>query len=131
MYSSAYVWAKIQGYLEDKLTAPVVRTWFDDVEVMEYSDDQLVIYSPDSFRKEMITKRAVCLMKDAVKKIFELDISVTVLGEEDLENYKKNKRKLDFLDFNPQFTFDKFVVGSSNRFAHAAALSVASTLEDT
>ena len=34
MYSSAYVWAKVLGHMENRLTAPVVSTWFDDAEVV-------------------------------------------------------------------------------------------------
>ena len=125
MYSSAYVWAKILGNLESRLTAPIVSSWFDDVEVLEYSDERLVIYSPDAFRKDIIEKRARTYILDAMKELFDLDISLTVLGEEDVDSFRAKKRKMDFLDFNPQFTFEKFIVGSSNRFAHAAALAVA------
>lgn len=125
MYSSAYVWGKILGYLESRLTAPVVSTWFDDTEVMEFTDSRLVIFSPSPFRKETIALRLAHYVKDAMKELFDKDIELVVLGEEDLESYRRESHKMDFLDFNPQFTFEKFVVGSSNRFAHAAALSVA------
>ena len=129
MYSSAYVWAKILGNLEARLSPPVVSAWFDDAEVMEYSDDRLVLYSPSDFRKEIIQKRGASYVKEAMKEIFDLDIELVVLGEEDIDSFRSKKRKLDFLDFNPQFTFEKFVVGSSNRFAHAAALACANSPE--
>jgi len=125
MYSSVYVWAKILGYLEQRLTEPVVSAWFDDAEVMEFTNDKLVIYSPSDFRKETIQSRCTGHVKNAMKELFDLDVELVVLGEEEMESYRKTKKKLDFLDFNPQFTFEKFVVGSSNRFAHAAALAMA------
>ena len=129
MYSSAYVWAKILGYLEARLTEPVVSAWFDDAEVIEFSDDRLVLYSPSDFRKETIERRGAVYVKDAMKELFDLNIELVVLGEDTIESFRSKKRKLDFLDFNPQFTFEKFVVGSSNRFAHAASLSVANNPE--
>ena len=46
-----------------------------------------------------------------------------VFGDEELEAYR-NKGNRSSMDFNPQFTFENFVVGGSNRFAHAAAVAV-------
>jgi chromosomal replication initiator protein len=125
MYSTAYVWAKILHYLEQRLTEVFVASWFDDAEVLEFSNDRLVLYSPSEYRQEIIRSRGEKYIKDAMKELFNLDITLTVLGDDDLDEYNKTKRKMDFLDFNPQFTFDTFVVGSSNQFAHAAALAVA------
>ena len=53
MYSSAYVWAKILGYLEERLTSVTVSGWFDDAEVVELNEEQLVIYSPSDFRRDL------------------------------------------------------------------------------
>lgn len=125
MYSSAYIWAKILGYLENKLTPPVVSAWFDDTEVVECTDMRLVIYSPSDFRKSMIETHAASYIKDAMKVIFDSEITLTVLGEQEMKSYLSVQKKKNFIDFNPQFTFEKFVVGSSNRFAHAAAMAVA------
>ena len=50
MYSSAYVWAKVLAYMEDRLTATVISTWFDDAEVVELTDQKLVLFSPSEFR---------------------------------------------------------------------------------
>lgn len=50
MYSSAYVWAKVLGNMESRLTPAVISTWFDDAEILELTDTKLVLYSPSSFR---------------------------------------------------------------------------------
>ena len=39
MFSSAYVWAKIYGYMEEQMGSVVISTWFDDAEVVELTDD--------------------------------------------------------------------------------------------
>ena len=46
MYSTAYVWAKVLGHMEARLTPQVVSTWFDDTEILELTDQKLVLYSP-------------------------------------------------------------------------------------
>ena len=125
MYSSAYVWAKILGYLEQRLTEPVVSAWLDDAEVLEFTNSQLVIYSPTEFRKEMIVSRCYDHIKNAMKELFDLEVHLVVLGEDQVESFRSTKRQMNFLDFNPQFTFEKFVVGASNHFAQAAALAMA------
>jgi len=131
MYSSAYVWAKILGHMETRLTAPVISTWFDDVEVVELSEGRLVLYSPSEFRKDIILRRCTDYIKDAMRELFNSEIELVVLGEEEMKAYQNQQKKPTFMEFNPQFTFDNFVVGSSNRFAHAAALSVANNPAET
>ena len=101
MYSAAYVWGKILGKLEERITAPLVNLWFNDVEVLEYSDDRLVLFVPDEFRKDTIEKRTLGYIREIVKEQFDLDITVTVIGEDQLEGFQAKKRKMDFLDFNP------------------------------
>ena len=45
MYSSAYVWAKVLSNMEERLGAVTVSAWFDDAEVVELTDDQLVAFA--------------------------------------------------------------------------------------
>ncbi len=125
MYSSAYVWAKVLGHMETRLSEQVISTWFDEVDVVELTDERLVLYTPSNFRKDMILKRCGDYIKDAMMELFEKQIELIVLDETEIDAFKNQDGKPDFIEFNPQFTFDSFVVGSSNRFAHAAALSVA------
>ena len=131
MYSSAYVWAKVLGHMESRLTPQVVSTWFDDTEILELTDEKLVLYSPSSFRKDIILRRCVGYIKEAMQEIFQLNVDVVVLDDTEIEAYRGKSQKPEFIEFNPQFTFDNFVVGSSNRFAHAAAVSVANNPAET
>ncbi len=125
MYSSAYVWAKVLGHMESRLTESVISTWFDEVEVVELTESRLVLFSPSAFRKDMILRRCADYIKDAMRELFEQDVELVVLCEDEMQAYQNRNKKPSFIEFNPQFTFKNFVVGSSNRFAHAAALSVA------
>ncbi len=124
MFSSAYVWAKILIYLEERLTPITVRTWFDDAEVVELTEDQLIIYSPSDFRREIIRRRCTDYVQDALKEIFDSDAKFIVFGDDELNALKSKGKANTTMDFNPQFSFDNFVVGPSNRFAHGAAIAV-------
>ena len=124
MYSSAYVWAKVLSYLEEQLTSITVSTWFDDAEVVELSEQQLILYSPTEFRREIIRRRCTEHIQDALKEIFNSEAKLVVFGDEEMNAYKSKGTGNSSMDFNPQFTFDNFVVGPSNRFAHGAAIAV-------
>ena len=125
MYASSYVWAKVLTHMENLLTPAVISTWFDDAEVVEVTEQQLVICSSSEFRKDIIERRCIPYIQDAMKEIFQMDVQVKVLLKEELDAYRSRNKKPVFLEYNPQFTFDRFIVGPSNRFAHAAAIAVA------
>ena len=124
MYASAYVWAKVLGYLEERLSSITVSAWFDDAEVVELTEEHLIIYSPSDFRREIISRRCTEHIQDALKEIFNSDAKLIVFGDEEMEAHKNKSTKATSMDFNPQYTFDNFVVGPSNRFAHSASLAV-------
>ena len=124
MYSSAYVWAKILSYLEERLTTTLVSSSFDDAEVVELNDSHLILYSPSDFRRDLITRRYSNMIHDALKEVFNSDAKLIVFGDEELNAFKSKGKSTTSMDFNPQFTFDNFVVGPSNRFAHSACIAV-------
>ena len=124
MYSSAYVWAKVLIHLEERLSAVTVSAWFDDAEVVELNEEHLILYSPSDFRREIIRRRCTEYIQDALKEIFNSDAKLIVFGDEELAAFKSRGKANTSMDFNPQFTFDNFVVGPSNRFAHSACIAV-------
>ncbi len=127
MISSAYVWAKILSYMEERLTAVTVSAWLDDAEVVELNEEHLILYSPNEFRRDLIVRRCTDYIHDALKDIFHSDAKLIVFGDEELNAFKQKGKPSSSMDFNPQFTFDNFVVGPSNRFAHSAAIAVSKT----
>ena len=124
MFASAYVWAKIINYLEEQLNAVTVSAWFDDAEVVELNEEHLIIYSSSDFRRELIRRRCTNYIQDALKEIFNSEAKLIVFGDEELAAYHSKGKQSTSMDFNPQFSFDNFVVGPSNRFAHGAAIAV-------
>ena len=127
MFSSAYVWAKVLSYLEERLTSTMVSAWFDDAEVVELSEEYLILYTPDEFRRDMIVRRCTEYAQDALKELFGSDAKLKVFGEEEYKKYKTQGKQSTTMDFNPQFTFDNFIVGPSNRMAHSASIAVSQT----
>ena len=127
MYSSAYVWAKILSYLEERMTSTMISASFDDAEVVELNEEHLILYSPSDFRREVISRRYSTMIQDALKDVFNSDAKLIVFGDEELNAFKSKGKNTTSMDFNPQFSFDNFVVGPSNRFAHSACIAVTNT----
>ncbi len=88
MYSSAYVWAKVLAHMENRLGAPVVSAWFDNADVIALNEEQLILHTASPFCKEIIQRRCTEYIKDAMKEIFNSDVELVVLGDEELEDRK-------------------------------------------
>ncbi len=125
MYSNAYVWSRVLSYLEQHSPSMAVASFFDDAEIVELNGEKLVIYSPSPFRKDVILSRYSELIKDAMRDQFQTEVELVVLDEDEYPQYSGNQRRRNFAEFNSQFTFDTFVVGSSNQHAFSAAEAVA------
>ena len=124
--SSAYIWGKVLGHMEKELTPTIVATWFDDAEIVEITQDKIVIFSPSELRRDYIQGRCAPYIQNALSELFQMEqVQVIAIGEEQRDAIANQASTNKFLQYNPQFTFDRFVVGSSNRFAHAAAVAVA------
>ncbi len=124
MYASAYVWAKIINQLEERLTSLTVMSWFDDTEVVELNDEQLIIYSPDEFRRDIIQNRCRDMIQEVLKEQFHSNAQLLVFGDDEMNAYRAKGNQKSSMDFNPQFSFDTFVVGPSNEFTYSTALAV-------
>lgn len=126
MASATYLWAKVLSYIEQHHTEALVNTWFDDVDVVELKDNSLVLYTPNPFRKPILETQCIPYIKEAMLAVGQQNIQVIILDDEGLKNYHSQSSRNEDLDaIKREFTFENFVVGPSNRFAHAAASAVA------
>ena len=123
--STADVWSKVLSLMEADMTATTIHTWFDDVTAVSLDEETFVLHSPSDFKRDMIRSRYVPIVQKALRELFSSDFKVIVLGTEELEKYRRPSTDGSFLPGTEDKTFEKFVVGSSNKFAHAAALAVA------
>lgn len=80
-YSYSYMWAKVLSYLEDRISAVTISDWLDDVDVLKISNGQIILYSPSEFRREIINRRLVELIQDAMFEIFNQKIDVILTGD--------------------------------------------------
>ena len=119
------VWNSILDILSKDLTATSINTWFSDCKPVEISDTRLVLYTPTDFKRNIITQRYAAPITTALTDLFSCPFDLLVLAEDELDDYENTSEKDDSLPEVAGYTFDKFIVGNSNKFAHAAAIAVA------
>lgn len=120
------VWSLVLKILGENLTSVAISTWFNDCKAVELTDNRLVLSVPTSFKKGIIEDRFTDPIKDALRQLFVSEYEVIILDENELESYKNaSENKFDSRMDSDEYTFERFVVGNSNKFAHAAAKAVA------
>ncbi len=131
------LWADVVDRLKDELSTPSFETWVRSVVPKSLDDNVLTLEVPTEFTRELIAARYTDLMRDLVQKTFRqpLDIHISVAEPKPTPatskhgrartNEEEGKPSVYASRLNPKYTFEAFVVGSSNRFAHAASLAVA------
>lgn len=120
------IWTKVLDLMKSDMTTTTLNTWFDDASALSLEGDSFVLCSPTSFKRDIIASRYVPAIQKALKELFSADFAVTVLTEEERKSCEKpQEKRANFLPGTEEYTFERFVVGSSNKFAHAAARAVA------
>ena len=127
MRSAADVWEKVKSLMEGGMTAVSIETWFGDVEAVALEDTRLVLCVPTDFKRNIIRTRFLSTVEQALKELFSFDVDVALLLPEERDAYARQSAAPAAAggDVN-KYTFERFVVGSSNKFAHAASWAVAS-----
>ena len=124
MNSIQDIWEEILRSLSSRLTPTAINTWFADSVPVSLEDYRLVIRTPSEFKKKIISDRFSASIKAVLSDLFSCDFELLILvGDEEYEPDEKDDPD-DFPEM-AGYTFDNFIVGNSNKFAHAAAIAVA------
>jgi chromosomal replication initiator protein len=124
------LWSEVSSRLRGALNETTYRTWFDHVEGIQLSDDEFVLAVPNDFTRDWIEGHFLGLIRaavgDATGQERSVQLEIAELQDEPVVTPADvHVREAISMGLNPKYTFDSFVIGSSNRFAHAAALAVA------
>ena len=139
-------WNQVLERLQLQLSRPTFETWIKTATVEQLSEERLVICTPNPFARNWIQKYYIKAIADVVHDILghTVDIHITVRQDEnggggtpdvmwpaatDVSAANNEPilsgKQLKQTDLNPKYIFSRFVVGSTNRMAHAASLAVA------
>lgn len=135
------LWNKILETIKEELSPQAYNSWFSQTKVVKFGENELIISAPGDFCKDWLEKHYTGFIKNILKRTLNSDDNLKIEfraadqkfsapARSTLNHKKKTKKaepflKDDKLVLTPKYTFDSFVVGNGNRFAHAACLAVA------
>ena len=131
------LWEKTLDIIKSELSEVSFNTWIKSCEPISISSDTLKISVPNSFTQDILDKRYKDLVANSIKAVcsklytIEFVIASEAYIKEDIKKADKTPSKSIVVNdemsstLNPKYTFNSFVIGNSNRFAHAASLAVA------
>ncbi len=128
------LWEKTLNVLKNEMSEVSFNTWMKSCSPISISEDTIKISVPNAFTRDILNNRYKDLVANSIQgicsKLYKLEFLISSeVALEETQNQQKVKR-LSLNDeisntLNPKYTFDSFVIGNSNRFAHAASLAVA------
>lgn len=131
------LWNEVLEIVKEDTNQVSFNTWFKPLKIVAYKNNTIYLETADEFLKNTLKKRHYNFLKNAFNYVLKKDTELifTVPGENiDKEDVKKNVAGNSGEDsdainngrkLNPKYRFDNFIIGNSNRFAHAASLAVA------
>lgn len=131
-------WQKILSIIRTKLNKPSFDTWFKATKAIKFTDTQLLITGPNFFIVNWLEENFTNFVSSIVLREMGNQVNVKFITEEEATqteieamNLQISPTRVAIYDeptsnmLNPKYKFDTFVIGSNNRFAHAASLAVA------
>ncbi|MER3446183.1 MAG: chromosomal replication initiator protein DnaA [Candidatus Dadabacteria bacterium] len=128
------VWEEVIERIKKK-SNPQVFFWFDSLKPVSQKNESITLKAKSPFERDWITNHYMDVISKAVEEIggrkFEIKIisdapSPVSVEEIEEESKPREKKEILFSGFlNPNYTFERFIVGPSNQFAHAASIAVA------
>ena len=133
------LWARALENMKQKVANESFETWLKNTKADRLEDDLLIISAPNEFARNWLENRYTTLISDAILEVTGAQLNtafITPEGETDKSEtlHKINQKTIPInnenkhrstMMLNNKYTFDTFVIGSGNRFAHAASLAVA------
>ena len=128
------IWSKVQEEMEPLMTKPSYETWLKPTKPWKIEEGSLYIEVPNEFARDLLESRYAPSIMTSLRKYIPEDLHLKFVilkstpndAEEASTTLPSNfTGEENLLNLNPKYTFESFVVGDSNRFAHAASLAVA------
>ncbi len=121
-------WKVICEYCKTKITDVAYNTWIKKIKPLNLNFEKNTAYLlvPNDFHRQTLKRCYVPLLNEAFEAVFDNKFIIEFKTPEEIDSAPNNQQPVEeLIDTNYEYTFDTFIVGSSNKFAHAACLAVA------
>ncbi len=126
MDSFKEAWSIICEYCRKNLTEVAYKTWISKIEPvkLDFSEGKAILMVPADFHRQTLIRGYMQLLNDAFANVFGEGIQICFTVPEEVTTTETEVNDIS-INSDYEFTFSSFIVGSSNKFAHAASLAVA------
>ena len=127
MNSFGDAWELVCSYCKSKITDVAYNTWIVRIKPLDLNFDENTAYLlvPNDFHRQTITRCYIPLLNEAFEAIFDNKFKIELKTPDEIGEKEIVKKEAEETNNNYEYTFDTFIVGSSNNFAHAACMAVA------
>lgn len=127
MESFTEVWNLVCDYCKSRITEIAFSTWIGRIEplTLDFSNGTAVLQVPNELHRQTVLHYYKDLLEEAFRQVFSQEIQIRLITPEEAKPEAKREDEAAASE-NYEFTFDTFIVGPSNKFAHAASMAVAS-----
>lgn len=130
------LWNQVLQMVQDKVSGPTYSTWFEDTHIVRIDESEQTVYisAPSTFVRNWLSEHYTSLVETLMMTLMDREYRVRFITEDDVQAPAVIVRRAPEpvtaeedteTNLNPRYTFDSFVIGAGNRFAHAACLAVA------
>ncbi len=130
------IWEQACSVMRTEMTQVTFDTWIKAaLKPLDFSGDQFFIEAVTDFYHQFVVPRYAVLIGNSLSQVMGRQVKAQILTPSQAQEYREgvtpaDTRPAENAGLNPKYTFDTFVVGNNNRFAHAAALAVAEAPSD-
>ncbi|MCI1959963.1 MAG: chromosomal replication initiator protein DnaA [Clostridia bacterium] len=126
------IWSKTLDILKNEIDGIQFETWINPLKVLSFDGNDIVLEAENDFSKTQVDTKFIRLITNSISAVAHRQLNVLITSEDSIkrmpqaEATAENKNKTSYeMNLNPKYVFESFVVGNSNRMAHAASLAVA------
>jgi len=124
------IWQQVLDVIKPACVSIIFDTWIKVLEPISIDENNVYLKANNSFQKATVDSKYKELIQNGFKEVTNKYYNVIITLENTAEPQKSEHSQISITksSLNPRYTFDNFVVGENNRFAHAASLAVAESL---
>ena len=143
------IWEAVKSSLKEKYPASFINLWFSELKIVSYEENLITFSITSEFKHKIINEKHIPILKEGFLEYlgFEPEFKILFVGKhvttEDIIERLKREKETGIIEEDPvkkpvslpsgaipqnykfEYTFENFIVGNSNKFAHAACVAVA------
>lgn len=119
------IWSAVSEECKKTISEVAFNCFLKDLKPVSLDAGEFIVSINNEYMRGVVEQNYTGVLKNAIKKVMGIEMEVKIIFEDDEEKIIKAEQFSDGLTFEDFFTFSNFIVGSTNRFAHAASLAVA------